>query len=222
MIPLKDSPRTRSFPYINIALILANVFVFFQQVAMTERQLQEAVTAFGLIPVRLFESLAQGELALAVAPLFSYQFLHGGWLHIGSNMLYLWVFGDNIEDRLGHMRYLIFYLLTGALAGFAQSLTGAASSVPVIGASGAVAGVLGAYLVSCPRARVLTLVPIFFFLTLAEVPAAVFLGFWFVLQLFSGLASIGMEFPVAWWAHIGGFIAGLLLVNIFGKKADCS
>ena len=222
MIPLRDSPVSRRFPYINIALILANVVVFYQQLGMTEGQLQAAVVAHGLIPVRLFESLARGELALALAPLFSYQFLHGGWLHIGSNMLYLWVFGDNIEDRLGHVRYLIFYLLTGALAGMAQSLTGPASGVPVIGASGAVAGILGAYLISCPRARVLALIPVFFFLTVAEVPAVIFLGFWFILQIFSGVASIGMELPVAWWAHIGGFVAGLLLVNIFGKKIECS
>lgn len=222
MIPLKDSPVSRRFPYINIALILANVVVFYQQLGMTESQLQAAVVAHGLIPLRLFESLARGELALALAPLFSYQFLHGGWLHIGSNMLYLWVFGDNIEDRLGHARYLIFYLLTGALAGLAQSLTGPASGVPVIGASGAVAGILGAYLISCPRARVLALVPVFFFLTVAEVPAVIFLGFWFILQIFSGVASIGMDLPVAWWAHIGGFVAGLLLVNIFGKKTECN
>lgn len=221
MLPLKDSPVTRRFPFINIALIIANVLVFFQQLAMTEYQLQATVLAYGLIPVRLFESMALGDLATATVPLVSYQFLHGGWLHIGSNMLYLWVFGDNIEDRLGHLRYLIFYLLTGALAGLVQSFTGAASTVPVIGASGAVAGVLGAYLVSCPRARVLALVPVFFFLTLAEIPAVIFLGFWFILQLFSGVASIGMDFPVAWWAHIGGFVAGLLLVNVFGKKADC-
>jgi membrane associated rhomboid family serine protease len=221
LLPLKDSPVTRRFPFINIALIIANVLVFFQQLAMTENQLQATVLAHGLIPVRLFESLAFGDLASAVAPLFSYQFLHGGWLHIGSNMLYLWVFGDNIEDRLGHLRYLIFYLVTGALAGIAQAFTGAASTVPVIGASGAVAGVLGAYLVSCPRARVLALVPVFFVLTLAEIPAVIFLGFWFILQLFSGVASIGMDFPVAWWAHIGGFVAGLLLINVFGKRVDC-
>jgi len=221
LLPLKDSPITRRFPYINIALILANLWIFIQQLAMTDYQLQAAVLAHGLIPERLVESLARGDLSAAAVPLFSYQFLHGGWLHIGSNMLYLWVFGDNIEDRLGHLRYLVFYLLTGALAGLAQSLTGMASSVPVIGASGAVAGVLGAYLVSCPHARVLALVPVFFFLTLAEIPAVIFLGFWFVLQIFSGVASIGMELPVAWWAHIGGFVAGLLLVNVFGKRIDC-
>lgn len=221
MLPLKDSPVSRRFPYVNIALILANLFIFFQQLAMNESQLHAFVFTHGLVPNHLFGNLAQGHLAVALAPLVSYQFMHGGWLHVGSNMLYLWVFGDNIEDRLGHAKYLVFYLLTGVLAGLAQALTDSAGLMPVIGASGAVAGVLGAYLVSCPGARVLALVPVFFFLTLAEIPAVIFLGFWFVLQIFSGFASIGMEIQVAWWAHIGGFLAGLLLVGLFGKKIEC-
>lgn len=221
MLPLKDSPVTRRFPYVNIALILANAFVFFNQLAMSDRQLHVFVFTSGLVPARFLENVARGQFAAALAPLISYQFMHGGWLHIGSNMLYLWVFGDNIEDRLGHLRYLAFYLLVGMLAGLAQVLADPSSIVPIIGASGAVAGVLGAYLVSCPHARVLALVPFLFFFTLAEIPAVIFLGFWFILQLFSGVASIGMNIPIAWWAHIGGFAAGLLLVGLFGKKIDC-
>lgn len=146
-------------------------------------------------------------------------------MHIGSNMLYLWVFGDNVEDRLGHLRYLVFYLLIGLLAGLAQITFSPQSTVPIIGASGAVAGILGAYAVICPRARVLALVPLFLFLTVTEVPAMLFLGLWFVLQLFSGLTSIGIDMSVAWWAHIGGFLAGALLVRTFSRgrsRAGCS
>jgi len=187
---------------------------------MTDPQLQNYVITYGLIPGRLFGELSAG-VTTSLFTLISYQFLHGGWLHIGSNMLYLWVFGDNIEDRLGHFKYLIFYLFLGVLAGFIQAFLDPDSLIPVIGASGAVAGILGAYMISCPRARVLTLVPIFFFFTIIEVPAVLFLGFWFILQLFSGIGSIGAEVSIAWWAHIGGFVFGLLLVGFFGKKIDC-
>ncbi|MEW6661378.1 MAG: rhomboid family intramembrane serine protease [Bacillota bacterium] len=215
MIPLKDTPKTRLFPYINISLILFNVFIFAVQLMLTEQELRLFAHAYGLVPAQFNASLP------GLIPLVSYQFLHGGWLHIGGNMLYLWVFGDNIEDRLGHAKYLAFYLLVGSLAGITQVLADPASPVPIIGASGAVAGVLGAYLISCPRARVIALVPAFFFLTLAEVPAIIFLSLWFVLQVFSGVASIGMNITVAWWAHVGGFIAGLALVGLFGKRITC-
>ncbi|MBS3977943.1 MAG: rhomboid family intramembrane serine protease [Syntrophomonadaceae bacterium] len=215
MIPLKDTPKTRIFPYVNISLILFNIFVFAFQLMLTERGLMLFAHTYGLVPIQVDASLA------GLMPFITYQFLHGGWLHIGSNMLYLWVFGDNIEDRLGHVKYLVFYLLAGTLAGLAQVLADPASQTPIIGASGAVAGVLGAYLISCPRARVIALVPIFFLFTIAEVPAIIFLGLWFVLQVFSGVASIGMNITVAWWAHIGGFIAGLALVGLFGKRIKC-
>ncbi len=186
---------------------------------MPDPQLQMFVVAHGLIPARLVSELGAG-LTAAFLPLVTYQFLHGGWLHLIGNMLYLWVFGDNIEDRVGHFKYLLFYLLTGALAGLIQVFFQPGSGVPIIGASGAVAGVLGAYLVSCPRARVLALVPFFFWIPV-EVPAVTFLGFWFILQVFSGIASIGAEVAVAWWAHIGGFLAGMLLINYFGKRIHC-
>lgn len=221
MIPLKDSPKTRRFPFVNVALIALNIFVFFRQLALTDVQLQAFVFSHGLIPARLLAAFAEGHLAVAAAPLLAYQFMHGGWLHIGSNMLYLWVFGDNIEDRLGHAKYLLFYLAMGILSGLAQVAFDPGSRVPIIGASGAVAGVLGAYLVSCPRARVLALIPIFVIFTLAELPAVVFLGFWFLLQLFQGIATIGVDVNIAWWAHIGGFVAGMVLVNLFGKRIPC-
>ncbi|EEG78700.1 rhomboid family intramembrane serine protease [Dethiobacter alkaliphilus] len=221
MIPLRDSPETRRFPYVNIVLIVINIGVFFWQLSMPESELVPFVFAHGLIPERLMETINQGDLAAAAGPLFSYQFMHGGWLHIISNMLYLWVFGDNIEDRVGHVKYLVFYLLMGILAGLAQVALDPASQVPIIGASGSVAGVLGAYLVSCPKARVLALVPIFIILTPVELPAVLFLGFWFFLQLLQGIASIGVDVSIAWWAHIGGFVAGMVLINLFGKKIKC-
>lgn len=221
MIPLKDSPKSRTFPYVNVALILLNIYVFFQQLTLTDAELQKFVITNGLIPANLVETLGAGNYIAALGPLIAYQFMHGGWLHIGSNMLYLWVFGDNVEDRMGHGKYLIFYLLVGIFSGLAQTIFSPGSTVPIIGASGAVAGVLGAYLISCPRARVLALIPIFVIFTLAELPAVLFLGFWFLLQLFQGIASIGVDVSIAWWAHIGGFVAGMLLVNLFGKKIHC-
>lgn len=222
MIPLKDTPKTRTFPYVNVSIIIINIIVFMRQLAMTNPDLHSFVFSYGLIPQAVTGALSQGNISAVVSPLITYQFMHGGWLHIGSNMLYLWVFGDNIEDRVGHGKYLLFYLLVGSLAGFAQIAIEPGSMVPIIGASGAVAGVLGAYLISCPRARVLALIPLFVIFTLAEIPAVIFLGFWFILQIFSGIASIGAAgVSVAFWAHIGGFVAGLVLVSLFGKKIEC-
>jgi membrane associated rhomboid family serine protease len=149
-------------------------------------------------------------------------FLHGGWLHFLGNMLYLWIFGDNVEDRFGHGRYLVFYLLAGTAAAFLQALFNPASRLPMVGASGAIAGVLGAYLVMFPHSRVLTLVPIFFFIQIIEIPAIILLGFWFLLQLASGVGSLGRTAAqdvggVAFWAHAGGFVAGMLLVALFRR-----
>lgn len=221
MIPLKDSAKTRIFPVVNITLIVLNILVFLFQLSLSDARLQGLISNYGLSPQAFLHDLARGNYAAAVSAMLAYQFIHGGWLHIGSNMLYLWIFGDNVEDRLGHGKYLLFYLLMGSLAGFAQIASDPESIIPIIGASGAVAGILGAYLISCPRARVLALVPIFFLFTMAEVPAVLFLGFWFVLQLFSGLAGIGVDVSVAWWAHIGGFAAGALFVRFFGRRVRC-
>jgi membrane associated rhomboid family serine protease len=151
-----------------------------------------------------------------VLPLFASMFLHGGWLHFFGNMLYLWVFGDNVEDRVGHVRFLVFYFVCGLAAAFFHIFTNPSSNVPTVGASGAIAGILGAYLVLFPGARVLTLVPIFFFFQLVELPALIFLGFWFVMQFFSGAMSLAASDQqvggTAWWAHIGGFVAGIGLI----------
>jgi membrane associated rhomboid family serine protease len=178
------------------------------------------IAQYSLIPA---EFLSGTDLPPAIPipvwlTLLTSMFLHGGLLHILGNMLYLWIFGDNVEDAMGHVRFLVFYLLCGAMAGLSQIAAGIGSSVPQIGASGAIAGVLAAYLMLFPYSRVLTLVPIFFFLRIVAVPAVLFLGFWFVLQVFSGMGSIGAAEGVAWFAHIGGFVAGALLVFPFRRR----
>ncbi len=174
------------------------------------------VYRFSLIPYRflLLAPRAAGEILTPVTAMF----LHGGWMHVIGNMLYLYIFGDNVEDRLGRGRFLVFYLACGVLSFLVQVLFNARSMVPNIGASGAIAGVLGAYLVLFPRARVLTIVPLLIFFPVVEIPAFVFLGFWFLIQFLSGAASLGASSPmaggIAWWAHIGGFLAGIVLLKV--------
>lgn len=224
MIPIKDSPKTRRFPIVNIALILFNIAIFINKISVPMDQLQGYYLRFGAVPreITLLLTGANVDSTKVILSLFTSIFLHGGWLHLGGNMLYLWIFGDNIEDRIGHVKYLFFYLISGIVANLIQTLADPMSPIPIIGASGAVAGILGAYLVSCPRARVLALIPVFYFITLAEFPAVVFLLFWFVLQIISGVATLGATgVAVAWWAHIGGFVSGMLLINLFGKKVNC-
>ncbi|MEW6308625.1 MAG: rhomboid family intramembrane serine protease [Bacillota bacterium] len=209
MIPLRDSIRSHRFPYVNVALIVLNMAVFVYQSTLTREQLVEVFRTFGLIPLAFTAGpvIPAGTLVTSV-------FLHGSLLHLGGNMLYLWVFGDNIEDRVGHLRYLLFYLAGAVAAAAAHIVANPASRIPTIGASGAVAAVLGAYLLKFPRSRVLALVPIFFFVTIARLPAILFLGLWFVLQVLNAGAAQGAQL-VAWWAHIGGFVAGVLLIMLF-------
>jgi len=215
MFPLKsDVPMTR-FPSVTLALIAANVsvFVFFQlSVGMTA-----SVDAYGAIPRNILGGANQ-EGVPAPLTLLTSMFLHGGFLHLGLNMLFLWVFGGNVEDRLGHLGYLVFYLLCGLLAGLAQMLAAPTSPTPMIGASGAIAGVLGAYFLLFPRSRVLTLVFLFIFVRTVPLPAVLFLGFWFLMQLFSlpGAAASTAAGGVAIAAHVAGFISGLVLVRLFG------
>jgi membrane associated rhomboid family serine protease len=217
MLPLYDTVQARSFPFVNWALIAANVVCFSIQLALGP-QVEALLTALGVIPARL---LASPDLA-QLATLFSSMFLHGGWAHLFSNMLALYIFGDNIEDRMGHGGYLAFYLLCGLAAGLTHVWFNPTSELPTIGASGAISGVLGAYLVLFPSAQVITLVPIFFLPWFVEIPALVYLGVWFLSQLFSGALAIAtgaQEFGgVAWWAHAGGFIAGVLLVGLFVRR----
>lgn len=220
MIPLKDTIPSRSYPFINISLIIANILIFFYQLSLNI-QLEPFIFAHGLIPVRLFAW--DQPLSDRLLPLFTAMFLHGGWLHMLGNMLYLWIFGDNVEDRLGHLGYLIFYILSGIGAALVQAFVHPYSPFPMIGASGAIAGVLGAYFLLFPYSRIVTLVPIFFFLQVIEIPAFVFLFFWIFFQFLSGTAAIGYSSHiaggVAWWAHIGGFFCGIVLLQFFRKKA---
>jgi membrane associated rhomboid family serine protease len=216
VIPLRDSARSRRFPVVNVALIAVNVAVFLYEMTLSTRQVDALFRAFGLVPARFGAAGVYSFL-----PLLTSQFLHGGPLHVGANMLYLWVFGDNVEDRMGHLRYLVFYLLLGTISGLTHVMFNLRSRVPTVGASGAVAGILGAYFLMFPRSRVVALVPLVFFWSVTEVPAVVFLLFWFVLQLASGVASAGaaqVGSGVAWWAHIGGFAAGAALVGLFRPK----
>jgi len=218
MIPLKDINRSQTTPFVTVILIVANGLIFLYELSLGQRSLSRFLFAFGVVPAFYFDaSYWQSTGLLSGAfPLVSSMFLHGGWLHFLGNMLYLWVFGDNVEDRVGHLGFLMFYFACGLAAAFLHIFTNPASTVPTVGASGAIAGVLGAYLVLFPGARVLTLVPIFFFFQLIELPALIFLGFWFVMQFFSGamsLAAGGQQMGgTAWWAHIGGFVMGISLV----------
>jgi len=209
MFPLKDDNPTTRTPILTILLILVNVFVFFLEATVPSEARETIITTYALIPARL----ASGEPS-AIAGLFTSQFLHGGLLHVGSNMLYLWIFGNNIEDQLGRWRLLPFYLGCGAAAGLAQMLADPSSTIPTIGASGAVAGILGAYALLFPRARVYTVVLVFVFLRIIPVPAALWLGIWFLLQAGSAVVTRGSAGAggVAWWAHLGGFAIGFLLI----------
>jgi len=214
MFPVSDVIPSRTTPVVTIAIIILNAIAFLFELTLSERGLEQFVQAYGVVPAD-FSWLA----------VLSSMFLHGGWLHFLGNMLYLWIFGDNVEDRLGHLRYLVFYLFCGAIAALGQSITNPYSAVPMIGASGAIAGVMGAYFVLYPHSRVLTAVFIFFYLDLVEIPAIFFLGIWFFMQLFSGVGSIGADAAsggVAFWAHVGGFIAGAglgALVRMRGQAA---
>jgi membrane associated rhomboid family serine protease len=215
MIPLRDSTRSTHFSAMNWLLIAANALVFLYEVGLSSGQLDRFVDTYALVPARIeSDPLAFG------FTIFSSMFLHAGWFHVLSNLWILYIFGDNVEDRMGSVPYLIFYLLSGLAAGLLQAYLTPGSGVAVLGASGAIAGVLGAYILLFPRARVVTLVPIFLFISVIEVPAIIFLGFWFFSQLFSGLAAIGAEAAqgVAWWAHIGGFVFGLLVCAFFLRR----
>ena len=217
MLPLRDNIRSHSAPVVNIGLIVANVLVFLYQSSLNEQAELAFVYTRGLVPLELFSLRHYLEFGALVtlSPLFTSMFLHGGWLHIGGNMLFLWIFGDNVEDRLGHFKYLLFYLACGLFAGLLHVVTHPMSDMPTVGASGAVAGVLGTYCVLFPHSRVLTIIPIVFFITTAEIPAVILLGVFLAFEVFSGITEpIRGSGGVAVWAHIGGFAAGYL----FAKK----
>ncbi|GAB4331373.1 MAG: rhomboid family intramembrane serine protease [Calditrichia bacterium] len=221
MFPIKDDVQARSFPFVTIGLIFINTVIFFFEIKLSEEELKMLFSGLGIIPARYFADLPGGSpLKPEYIRLFTSMFLHGGWFHIIGNMWYLWIFGDNVEDRMGHGRFLIFYLLCGVGAGLTHIYLNPASTVPTIGASGAISGVMGAYFMLYPRARVLTLIPIFFFIEFIEVPAFFYLGIWALMQFFQGTVSfIAPEAAggVAVWAHFGGFVIGMFLVFFFRK-----
>ncbi|HUJ80106.1 MAG TPA: rhomboid family intramembrane serine protease [Nitrospiria bacterium] len=219
MIPIRDENPATLAPTVTVSLIAANLLLFLFEVSLGER-LRPFLDQFGAIPARLLASDFSGGTGLpASLTVLSSMFLHGGLLHVGGNMLYLWIFGNNVEDAVGHLRYLFFYVICGVVAAYAHALTNPASTMPMIGASGAISGILGAYLVLFPRARVLTLVPFGLFVQLIRVPALFVLGFWFVLQLLFGVLSRGAPGGgVAWFAHVGGFLTGVILIRLLVRR----
>jgi membrane associated rhomboid family serine protease len=225
MLPIRDDVPSTSTPWVNYFLITLNVLVFLVEVSTPSYAQQRMVFQFGMVPARVTEWLAGGHAVPAEAaliPILTSMFLHGGWLHLLGNMWFLWIFGDNIEDHLGHTLYLLFYLVSGIAAALLHTLLNPASAVPSVGASGAIAGVMGAYFVLFPSARVLTLVP-FFFIYFVWLPAWVMLGYWFVVQFLSGAASSMVPAQrnvggVAFWAHVGGFVAGVLMIKILPSR----
>jgi len=222
VIPIGDSVQTRSWPIVTWTLIGINVWAFLYEI-MLGPQLDEFVRTWAFIPARYFY-LAEtfpSDWAARFVPLVTCMFLHGGWAHLIGNMIYLAIFGDNVEDRLGRLRYLAFYLLTGIAAGLAQAHLYPDSAVPTVGASGAISGVLGAFLVLYPQARVLSVVPLLFFFPVVELPALLYLGFWFLMQLANGTAALTIARDsggVAWWAHVGGFVAGMALAPVLRRR----
>jgi membrane associated rhomboid family serine protease len=221
MIPLKDMTPRRSVPVVTLLLIAVNVGIFIHQLALPAAAGEAFVRLYGLVPAKIELALAGRHYSFgeALLPLFTCMFLHGGFLHILGNMWFLWIFGANVEDRLGSVPYLFFYLVCGTGSGVAQVLFSWGSQLPSIGASGAISGVLGAYIVFFPRSRIMTLVPLFIIWFTARIPAMIFIGLWFIIQFLSGLSSLGPTSlaateGVAWWAHVGGFLLGLLLAWI--------
>lgn len=210
LIPLRDTQPSQSTPVVTILLIAVNVLVFLFEISLDPYSLNHLIAVYGVVPDHLRYST-----------LFTSMFLHGGWTHVGGNMLFLWIYGDNVEDVLGHFKYIVFYLACGLIAGLVQVWLNPFSRVPTIGASGAIAGVMGAYLLKFRNARVQTLV-FFFFITFVEIPAPFLLIYWFIVQLFSGLGSIGYsqasQGGVAVWAHVGGFLAGMALIKLMGTR----
>jgi len=227
MIPLKDDVRSSSFPFVTIGLIVLNALVFLYQASIgmgSERAAEAFIMEFGAVPCRVTGACAvPGDFPSPIATIFTSMFMHGGLFHIAGNMLYLWIFGDNVEDTLGHGRFLLFYLLSGVAAALAQIVMNPDSRVPMVGASGAVSGVLGAYLLLFPYARVLVLLIFGFFVRMVRWPATIVLGFWIVVQFLNGLITVslaagGAGGGTAWFAHIGGFLAGIVLLFLMRPR----
>jgi membrane associated rhomboid family serine protease len=223
MIPIRDTVPSRNVPVVTWSLIAVNVLVFLYQLALPEQAQQQLILIYGIVPARFTHPAWASSVGFppeSVWPFITSQFLHGGFFHILANMWTLWIFGDNVEDRMGPPRFLVFYLVCGIASGALLWMSSPDSEVPTIGASGAIAGVLGAYLRLYPRARILTLIPILIIPFFFELPAYFFLGFWFLSQLLNGTFSVGGHAAagVAWWAHVGGFLAGLAICPLFLRR----
>ncbi len=217
MIPLRDDVPSRRYPIINTSLILLNILIFLWEISLPLVYRENVFFKYGVVPYRFYNLSL---LPYGIFTLFTSMFLHGGWSHLIGNMLYLYIFGDNVEDTMGHFKYLVFYFLSGILAGLTQVIFAPNPYIPAIGASGAIAGVLGAYFRYYPRARILTIAFFGWFLEFIYVPAFFYIGIWFLLQLLSGLFSlmINISGGIAWWAHIGGFVFGAILSRFFRRK----
>lgn len=217
MIPYRDENPSRTFPIITIAIIVVNVLAFIQEAKLGQVGLARMLYRYGLTPTQVTSPGSLADIKASAISFTTYMFLHGSLLHLVGNVWFLWIFGDNVEDRLGHLRFLVFYLLCGVVAGAAHMALNMHSRMPCVGASGAIAGVLGAYFILFPSARVRAIIPVFVFVPLfVSLPAVFFIGLWFILQLLSGMAATGPQAVAtgtAWWAHIGGFIAGIFLVS---------
>lgn len=212
MIPLRDTQPSYSTPFVTLSIIALNAMVFFHQVSLGRYELNHFIAQYAIVPDRF-----------QFVDLLTSMFMHGGWMHLIGNMWFLWIYGDNVEDVLGHGKYALFYVLCGIAAGLVHVMLAPYSRVPTLGASGAIAGVMGAYLVKFPHSRIITLVPIFIFFTTMEIPALLILLYWFVLQIFSGVGSIGYSNVsdgggVAWFAHVGGFVAGMILILVLRTR----
>jgi membrane associated rhomboid family serine protease len=225
MIPLYDDNPRLTFPFVTLMLIVANLIVFVHELSLGRHQTEAFMMMYGMVPAHLGHALQTGSgLGLALQPLFTSMFIHSGWLHIIGNMWFLWIFGDNVEDSLGHFGYLIFYLACGFAGGITHIIANWGSNLPAVGASGAIAGVMGAYIILFPRARVLTLIILVVFFFTVRLPAVVVIGVWFAIQFFSGIGSLGMTQAggVAFWAHIGGFIFGAIIGLIAKASSERS
>ena len=221
MIPLRDENPSSTVPFVNTALILVNISVFIHQNFLLPGGAEPLFSRLGCIPYEFTHFVDINPPALVPIPLtiLTAMFMHGGWIHLLSNMLYLWIFGDNIEDTLGHFKYLIFYIVCGAAASLFHIFTNLNSQIPTIGASGAIAGVMGAYMFLFPRARIRTLLILVIFIQVVRIPAIIMLGYWILIQVLSGFAEFGSGTGsgIAWFAHIGGFIAGFFLIVVMKK-----
>lgn len=226
MIPIRDRNPSGVFPIITVSIIALNVLVFFFELSLGHR-LDEVLFQYGVVPLKIFSpaDIPDTTVVNTYFPFLTYMFFHGGFIHLIGNMWYLWIFGDNVEDALGRIKFILFYLICGIGSAAVHVYFNKQSGFPCIGASGAIAGVLGAYMVTFPRARVLVIIPLFIVWQMAELPAIVVLGFWFIIQFFIGAASISaaQSGGVAWWAHIGGFVLGIILIKILPKsRYHCS